>query len=210
MSKLILNTYSPGYTNNVAVMKYKDSEPCYCGHCNNKIGLDVYLKIFNIIKTGTGKSENVQKYSVGVCPLCGAPIILNKENSNVLPAMREFGEISFLPKDVDILYNEMRDAYSVQAYTCCVISGRTLLANVAVEEGAEEDKSFKYYVNYLVDKYLPATKNKPWLDKVRELGNDSAHKTIIANKEQAKISLTFINAILKNIYEFPNSVSDGE
>ncbi len=190
--------------------KFSDSEPCYCGHCNNKIGLDVYLKIYNVVNNDQGLAKYIQKYSVGVCPLCGAPIILNKENNNVLPAMREFDEISFLPKDVETLYNEMRDAYSVQSYTCCVISGRTLLANVAVEEGAEENKSFKHYVDYLVDKYLPATKNKPWLDKVRELGNDSAHKMIIADKEQAKISLTFINAILKNIYEFPNSVNNGE
>lgn len=190
--------------------KFLDSEPCYCGHCNNKIGLDVYFKVYDELISDVGARRNIQKYSVGVCPLCGAPIILNKENNNVLPPIREFEEISFLPKDVETLYNEMRDAYSVQSYTCCVISGRTLLANVAVEEGAEEDKSFKYYVDYLVDKYLPATKNKPWLDKVRELGNDSAHKMVIANKEQAKISLKFINAILKNIYEFPNSVNDGE
>ncbi len=190
--------------------KFPDSEPCYCGHCNNKIGLDIYFKVFNDKKNDKGGNIRVQMYSVGVCPLCGAPIILNKENNNVLPAMREFEEISFLPKDVETLYNEMRDAYSVQSYTCCVISGRMLLANVAVEEGAEENRSFKYYVDYLVDKYLPATKDKPWLDKVRELGNDSAHKMVIVNKEQAKISLTFINAILKNIYEFPNSVSDGE
>ncbi len=210
MSKLVLQTFTIGFNTNVSVMKYKDSEPCYCGNCNNKIGLDVYLKIFDVKKNDKGQNSQVEKYSVGVCPLCGAPIILNKENNNVLPAMREFDEISFLPKDVETLYNEMRDAYSVQSYTCCVISGRTLLANVAVEEGAEEDKSFKYYVDYLVDKYLPATKNKPWLDKVRELGNGSAHKMVIANKEQAKISLKFINAILKNIYEFPNSVNDGE
>lgn len=190
--------------------KFSDSEPCYCGHCNNKIGLDVYFKVYDVKKNDKGQNIQIEKYSVGVCPLCGAPIILNKESNNVLPTMREFEEISFLPKDVETLYNEMRDAYSVQSYTCCVISGRTLLANVAVEEGAEEDKSFKYYVDYLVDKYLPATKNKPWLDKVRELGNDSAHKMVVANKEQAKISLKFINAILKNIYEFPNSVNDGE
>ena len=38
----------------------------------------------------------------------------------------------------------------------------------------------------------------------------SIETNIIGNKEQAKISLKFINAILKNIYEFPNSVNDGE
>ena len=117
-----------------------------------------------------------------------------------------FDNIKHLPEDVEKIYNEMRDSFSMKAYTCCVIAGRTLLAHVGVEQGAEENQSFVYYVDFLVDNYLAKNKSKPWVDKVRKLGNDSAHKLVIASKEDAESSLNFISAILKIVYEFPNSI----
>jgi len=147
--------------------------------------------------------KHTVKYKTGHCPLCGKPIIHDMEKNSALPAAREFENIKHLPQDIETLYNKMRDAFSVKAYTCCVIAGRI---NVAVEQGVDANKSFVNYVNFLVDNCLPKSKSKPWVDKVRELGNASVHKLVIATKENAEISLTFLTAILKNIYEFPNSV----
>ena len=174
-----------------------DTETCRCGHCNNVVALDVYAKY---------KIGGATLYSTGNCPFCKQPIIYDKIGEKVYPQVREFSEVKHVPDDVNKLYNEIRDAYSVGAYTCCVITGRTLLANIAVEQGAEENKNFVYYVDYMVDNFLPKSNSKPWVDKVRLLGNESAHHFVIADKDKATTSLKFLEAILKNVYEFPNSI----
>lgn len=174
-----------------------ETKSCKCGHCNNIVAVDVYAKY---------KVGGTVLYMTGDCPFCGKPIIYDKLEDRVYPSARDFSEVKHLPQDVEKLYNEMRDSYSLGAYTCCVIVGRTLLANIAVEQGAEENKNFVYYVDYLVDNFLPKSNSRPWVDKVRILGNESAHHLVIAEKENATISLKFLEAILKNVYEFPNSI----
>ena len=208
MIKLGINVQSQNYTAHV-VTKFPKAQPCFCGHCNKSIGLDVFFEVFHktVVEQGGRKTEKpVVDYYVGQCPICGKPVILDANTSSVLPPVKSFAEVEGLPNDIEILYNEMRDAYSVQAYTCYVITGRTLMANIAVEQGAEDGKGFVYYVNYLVDNFLPKSNSKPWVDKVRQLGNDSAHHLVIADQEMAKTSLKFLEAILKNVYEFPNGI----
>lgn len=209
MEKLKLTTNGMGYQSTQNVTKYADSEASYCGHCNNKIGLDVYLKYTSTqqgMVVGSKQNLPVVEYVVGQCPICGKPIIHDKKNNLTLPTVKMFDNIKFLPNDVETIYNEMRDAFSMKAYTCCVIAGRTLLAHIGVEQGAKENESFVYYVDYLVENYLSKNQSKPWVDKVRKLGNDAAHKLVIAKKEDAESSLNFISAILKIVYEFPNSI----
>ena len=123
-----------------------------------------------------------------------------------LPNVRGFEDVKSLPENVSNLFNELRDAFSVGAYTSCAIAGRTLLAHIAVEEGAEPHKTFEFYVDYLVDNYMSKNKSKPWVDKVRKLGNESTHDLVIAKKEEAEASLTFLTFILKLIYEYPNAI----
>ena len=208
MIKLGLNVQNQNYSPH-GVMKFAKAQPCFCGHCNNSIGLDVYFEVYhNVVVEQVGrKSEKPYvDYYVGQCPICGKPVILDATTSSVLPPVKSFDKVKELPEDIEKLYNEMRDAYSVQAYTCCVITGRTLLANIAVEQGAQDNKGFVYYVDYLVDNFLPKSSGKQWVDKVRLLGNDSAHHMVIANKDMATTSMKFLEAILKNVYEFPNSI----
>ena len=208
MIKLGLNVQNKNYSS-LSVTKFPKAQPCFCGHCNNRIGLDVYFEIYHKTPVGqvVSKPETVFiDYYVGQCPICGKPVILDANTSSVLPPVKSFDVVKELPVDIEKLYNEMRDAYSVQAYTCCVITGRTLLANIAVEQGAQDNKGFVYYVDYLVDNFLPKSTGKSWVDKVRLLGNDSAHHMVIADKDMATTSMKFLEAILKNVYEFPNSI----
>ena len=72
----------------------------------------------------------------------------------------------------------------------------------------DADDWFVYYVDYLVENFLPKSNSRSWVDKVRKLGNDSAHKYVIAEQEIAKMSIKFLVAILKNIYEYPNSIEE--
>lgn len=172
---------------------------CVCGHCNNNISLKVYAYYHN-------EHTNQEVYFTGQCPFCGKPIIYDTLKKASIPYVSEFEEIKHLPQDIDVLYNEIKQSFSLGAYTCCVIAARTLMANIAVEQGAESGKSFVEYVNFLQENCLPIRTNNTWVDKIRQLGNNSTHKLVIANKEDATLSIKFIVAILKNVYEFPNSI----
>lgn len=186
-------------------LKTVSADCCYCG---NKVAMIIQEKYYRSDARGN-KIFSEPCFYTGYCPECGHPLIKNDESKITIPTPRGFDNVQHLPKQVEELYNEIRDSYSVRAYTCCVIAGRTLLANIAVEQGAEENRSFVYYVDYMVENFLPKSNSRPWVDKVRQLGNDSAHKYVIAEQERAKVSIKFLEAILKNVYEFPNSI-EGE
>lgn len=176
-----------------------DPISCICGHCNKNVSLKVYAYY-------TYELTNTILYYTGQCPYCGKPIIYDNEMDITLPYISNFESVKFLPNEINELYKEIRDSYSIGSYTCCVITARTLMANIAVEQGAEINKSFVFYVEYLKDNCLPLRTNNEWVDKIRQLGNASTHEFVIATKEDAELAIKFIIAILKNVYEFPNSI----
>lgn len=187
----------------IAIYSYtnqsSDKIACTCGHCNNNISLKVYACYKNT-------STNTYPYYTGQCPYCGKPIIYDNFNKTSIPYVSIYEKINFLPQDIKTLYDEIKNSFAIGSYTCCIIASRTLMANVAVEQGAAPGKSFVDYVSYLQDNCLPPKTNNAWVDKIRELGNNSTHKLIIGTKEHAELSIKFIIAILKNVYEFPNSI----
>lgn len=171
---------------------------CKCGHCNNTISLNVYAEYED--------DREIINFSTGQCPYCGKPIIYDTINKISIPYSSTFEDIKHLPSGIEKLYKEIKDSFSVGAYTCCIIAARTLMANIAVEQGEAAGKGFVEYVNYLQSNCLPPKTNNAWVDKIRQLGNDSTHKLVIASKEDSELAIKFIIAILKNVYEFPNSI----
>ena len=193
------------YESGTRMSSYNISAECYC--CGNTVAMIVTGELYETYDSNSGITKRSKpSFAIGYCPQCRRPLIFDYSNNITIPYVRSFDNVKHLPAAIESLYNEIRDAYSIRAFTCCVISGRTLLANIAIEQGAEEGKSFVYYVDYLVSNFLPASNSKPWVDRVRELGNEATHHFCIATQEQAKISLKFLEAILKNVYEFPNSI----
>lgn len=182
---------------------------CVCGHCGNKVSVDVtqkYNELRPIPTIGGFIDREYEVYNVGQCPECGKPVIYDVENDMVIPYSCEFGEIKHLPEDIETLFSECKSAYSCGAYSCCVVIARTILMHIAVDNGAAENLTFAAYVDYLVNNFLPREISKPWVDKIRKLGNDSVHKLVIATKENAHQSLTFLIQILKIVYELPNEI----
>lgn len=188
--------------------QFKTSEnmSCICGHCGNLVGLDIY-QTFRIPQYGN--TLGLLMYYEGQCPQCGCPVIIDVMNKKTIPQSREFEEIKALPKNVEKIYNEIRDAFSVGAYTCAVIAARTLLNHIAVEKGADKNRNFTYYVEYIVDEYFGKRDAKIWLDKIRSYANDSVHHLEIATKENTKSIIKFIETILKIIYEYPAEVKEN-
>lgn len=44
---------------------------------------------------------------------------------------------------------------------------------------------------------------KPWVDHIRNKGNEANHEIVIMSKEDAKNLLTFMEMLLRMMYEFP-------
>ena len=115
-------------------------------------------------------------------------------------------EIAHLPKDVESLYREARNCISVAAPTASVLACRKLLMNVAVSQGAPPNGTFQSYVTYLAaNGYVPPNA-KGWVDHIREKGNEATHEIPPVKEPDAKDLLTFMEMILKLVYEFPNRI----
>lgn len=79
---------------------------------------------------------------------------------------------------------------------------RKIIMNIAVHEGAEENKSFAYYVNYLCNEGIVHKKSKKKADSIRDLGNNANHEIENRTKEEAQNCLEFIELLLMANYEF--------
>ena len=83
---------------------------------------------------------------------------------------------------------------------------RKILMHVAVEKGAEENKSFKHYVDWLVDERYVPRGGEGWVDYIRTRGNEANHEIAPINADDAKALLFFTEALLRNVYELPSAI----
>ena len=75
--------------------------------------------------------------------------------------------------------------------------------HVAVSKKADQGLSFEQYVKFLSENnYIPPGSDK-WVDKIRKKGNEANHEIIISEEDDAKTLLSFVEMLLKIIFEFP-------
>lgn len=78
--------------------------------------------------------------------------------------------------------------------------------HLAVAQGAKEGVSFVQYVDFLsANGYVPPG-GREWVDHIRKMGNQANHKIQLFDQESAQELLSFIEMLLKFIYEFPERV----
>ena len=95
---------------------------------------------------------------------------------------------------------------SVSAYTAAVLACRKLLMNSAVAQGAAAGKTFVSYVDHLADKGYVPPNGRGWVDHIRKRGNEANHEIKLMSGSDAEELITFIEMLLKFIYEFPAKV----
>lgn len=79
--------------------------------------------------------------------------------------------------------------------------------NIAVSKGAKEGLKFVEYVDYMASKgYIPPD-GKDWVDHIRSKGNEATHEIAIMQREDAEDLITFIEALLRFIYEYPGMIA---
>jgi hypothetical protein len=107
---------------------------------------------------------------------------------------------------VQELYKEARDCFSVGAHTSAVLACRKLLMHVGVEQGAKENQNFVAYVEHLANAGYVPPNGKAWVDVIRTKGNEANHEIRLMNQDDSKLLLSFLEMLLKFIYEFPQKV----
>jgi DNA-directed RNA polymerase subunit RPC12/RpoP len=163
-----------------------------CGHCSEKVSSEkgYYAK-------------NEEGY-IFVCPNCSRPTYFSGEKQ--YPGSL-FGEkVKDVPKDIEALYDEARQCFSVFSFTASVMACRKLIMHIAVQKGEKPNLSFKEYVEFLDAQHFIPPDGKTWVDHIRDKSNEANHEIKIMKKEDAEDLIIFIEMLLKFIYEFPSRI----
>jgi len=168
-----------------------------CGHCGNHLASNKGFFASPLSSTTT------QLETIYICHFCLKPTYFDNEG-NQIPSYSYGNKVNNIPdKKVESLYNEARNCTSCNAYTASILCCRKLLMNIAVSKGASEGLKFYEYVDYLSKEGYVPPDGKDWVDQIRKKGNEATHEISIMKKEDAEELITFIEMLLKFIYEFP-------
>lgn len=167
------------------------TQACICPHCNLAIAGKIHLKVDEYSSCA---------FYILECPSCGYPIIYRRYGEQVYPNEKALRPVQYLNEKIDAVYEEIRNAIGAGCYTAAVGLARTAINHIAVDKGAEGNKSFQYYVQYLVDEgFVPPNAGK-WIDKIRQMANDSVHHLEIWKQEEAMTIGNFLMYLLIFIY----------
>jgi len=78
--------------------------------------------------------------------------------------------------------------------------------HIAIKQGAKEGETFIRYVEYLAQAGYVPPNGKPWVDHIRKKGNEANHEIILMSEADAQELISFLEMLLKFIYEFPARV----
>jgi hypothetical protein len=173
-----------------------------CGHCNHYMSTDRGFYLEN-------QGQDQEKAFIYICAHCRRPIFLLLKSEQVVTQApgASFGDpVENVPTAIASLYDEARSCMKVSAFTSAVLGCRKLLMNIAVEEGADEGKRFIDYVEFLSDKGFVPPGGKHWVDHIRKQGNEATHEIDTKTEADATDLLSFVEMLLKFIYEFPAKV----
>jgi len=176
------------------------NKPFICGYCNTSVSS---IKGYKLGFHSDGSGSQVG--GVYLCPNCGGPSFLTVDNI-WLPSPALGTNISHLPPELEQLHEESRRCTSQNCYTAAVLLCRKMLMNIAVQQGAKENLKFIEYVTYLADQgYIPPN-GKHWVDHIRKKGNEATHEIALMKESDAKDLLTFVEMLLRIIFEFPKMI----
>jgi len=147
------------------------------------------------------------QWHIYVCPNCDKPTFFDHDRQ--FPGVAPGNEVGHLPDDLKQLYREARNCCSVSAFTASVLASRKMLMNIAVAHGAKEGASFVTYIDHLAASGFIPPNGKGWVDHIRKKGNEATHEIKLMPQTDTDELITFIEMLLKFIYEFPGRIPSG-
>jgi hypothetical protein len=170
-----------------------------CHYCDHKVAADKGWHA----KT---RMSNVHAW-LFACPNCRRPTFFEADGTQI-PAPRIGRPVNGIDNPgVEGLYNEARDCSMVGAHTAAVLLCRKLLMNVAVQKGANPGLTFVQYVDHLATSGYVPPNGKAWVDQIRKKGNEATHEIPSITHADAQQILTFVEMLLKFVYEFPSMLT---
>jgi hypothetical protein len=167
-----------------------------CGYCGNSLASNLGFLAY----------ETGSKHTFGLiytCHFCGQPTFIDYIDKQ-WPGITFGNPVNDIPdKAIRDLYDEARRITGVGGYTAAVLCCRKLLMHIAVTKGAPVGQNFVSYVEYLADNHFVPPDAKEWVDHIRKKGNEANHEIAIMSKEDAENLMSFIEMLLKVIFEFP-------
>lgn len=167
-----------------------------CGYCDRHTTSKEGLALVD-----ENKYHQDGNNGVYICSHCKLPTFIYATHQ--MPGNKIGTNIEGISDELRDLYNEARNAFSVESYTGVILLCRKMLMHIGVELGAEKDQSFKYYVDYLIDNYYVTAKSKVWVDSIRRSGNQSTHQLVLGDREESERLIKFTEMIMKTNFEYP-------
>lgn len=175
-----------------------------CGHCGHPVASE---KGYTAAKRGTAGLY----MRIYICHFCTRPTFFDQEGNKQWPGAAYGNEVQNIDDDlVAKLYKEARDCTSTNSYTASVMCCRKLLMHIAVSKGAKQNLKFVEYVDYLASNNYITPDSKPWVDHIKNKGNEANHEIKLMTKEDAEELISFSEMLLKLIYEFPARIKPPE
>lgn len=171
-----------------------------CGYCGHLIASN--KGFFQQPSNGTTHSH------LYICTNCGRPTFFYKGGAQ-FPGPLLGRNIKHLPKDVEQVYNEMRESMKSTSYTAVLLLGRKLIMHLAVDIAKSPEKAtFVEYIEHLKkSNYIPP-QAESWLEFMRKQGGDKNHQIKIGQQEEAEKIIKFVEILLLFMYEFPQEMPD--
>lgn len=179
-----------------------NTQECTCPHC----GLTIAGVIHCSIDYAPLSRPPEEKYYVLECPSCGKPMIYEINEARTFPSGFALRDVKHLTQPISAIFKEIIAAIGAGCFTAAVVLARTAINHIAVDRGAEENKSFQYYVQYMVDHHFIPPNAHGWVDKIRQMANESVHDLHIWKRDDAEVIGKFLMYLLIFIYELPTSI----
>ncbi len=202
------------------------AHPYTCGWCGNSTSSGEGYK--STEKLTQLLSVQLHIMFIRICTACKRPSIMEMVRDDHGP--RDYGRLSSelcyingvfprgsrgkpirgLPADVKKIYMESGWCLANNAPTAAVMLCRKLLMHISVSKGAEQNKKYIEYVDFLQKKsYIPPDVQE-WADRVRNIGNEANHELKPVDRKDAEDIFDFMEMLMKFVYEFPHRMKSGK
>ncbi len=176
------------------------NESFICGFCSTKVASNR-----GYILATHRDASGAKVGGLYICPNCGGPVFF-MPNGSRFPTPSFGNTVQHVPPDLYALYDEARRCTGQNCFTAAVLLCRKMLMNIAVQQGADEGLKFIEYVNFISEKGFVPPNGKHWVDHIRKKGNEATHEIAVMGEQDAKELISFIEMLLRFIYEFPSMV----
>jgi len=177
-----------------------------CGFCGSKVsGAVVASQTFTTEGPGTPSGNRTHTVKWLQCTHCAFGSVWN--DATIHPGVPFGPDLNGLPDDVSKAYQEARRCMGVNAYTAAELICRKILMHVAVEKAAKIGENFGSYISYLEQNGYVTPPMKPWVELIREHGNQSTHELDTPNEQRAQSTVMFTAELLRLIYEMEHLAS---